>query len=202
MKDVVDMASFSISALSSDIVPDMMTDGSDRVVLVRRYGDGTVTVAGGNSTSVTSGTGTTTMHADGATINLLTPGIAQVVLGATPTTMKFINMGAITLTGGAARATIIADNGSNTFIAGGGALTIAGGSGINNYVYHVGSALMTIEDFSVAKGDVLKIDKSLQGPMRQISDGQGGTMLTFGSAATGIDVKGIVALPSTSINWI
>jgi hypothetical protein len=38
--------------------------------------------------------------------------------------------------------------------------------------------------------------------MRQTSDGQGGTMLTFGSAATAIDLKEIVALPSTSIHWI
>jgi hypothetical protein len=189
------MATFPISG----IVPDMMTDDS---VLVRRYGDGTVTVTGGKSISVTSGADTATMHANGATINLLTPGIAEVVLGATPTKIKFINMGAITLTGGAGTATIMADNGSNTFIAGRGRLTITGGSGINNYIYHVGSALMAIEDFSVAKGDVLTIDKSLQGSMRQTSDGQGGTMLTFGSAATAIDLKEIVALPSTSIHWI
>jgi len=115
--------------------------------------------------------------------------------------MKFINMDAITLTGGAAPATITADGGSNTFIAGGGALTIAGGSGTSNYVYHVGSALMTIEDFSVARGDALTIDKSLQASMRQISDNQGGTMLTFGSDATGIDIKGMPALPLTSIHW-
>jgi hypothetical protein len=194
------MAKFSIRTLSSGIVPDMMADDSD--VLVRRYDNGTVTVTGRSGISVTSGADTATMYANGATFKLLTPGIAQVVLGATPITIKFINMSAITLTGGAATATIIADNGCNSFIAGDGALTITGGAGSNNYVYHVGSSLMTIEDFSAVKGDVLTIDESLQGSMRQTSDGQGGTMLTFGSTATGISIRGILELPLTSIRWI
>ena len=129
-------------------------------------------------------------------------GFAEVALGTAPTTMKFINMAAITLTGGAATAKIIADSGSHSFISGKGALTITGGAGANNYVYHKGSALMTVQDFSLAKGDILMIDKTLQGLMSQISDNRGGTMLNFGSAAAGIDVKGMATLSPTSIHWI
>src|SRR5215212_380626 len=157
------MVSFSVNSLLSGMTLDAMTDGTDPVILVRRFDNGIVTVTSRNSASVTSGAGTITMNADGATINVLAPGTAKVVLGTTPTTMKFINMAAITLTGGAATATIIADSGSHTFISGKGALTITGGAGADNYVYHMDSALMTIQDFSVAKGDILMIDKTLQG---------------------------------------
>src|SRR3954463_868698 len=173
LEDVVDMVNFSADSLNfllSGKTLDAMPDGTGPVILVRRSDNGVVTVTGRNSVSVTSGADTTTMDANGATINLLAPGIAEVALGTTPTTMKFINMAAITLTGGAATATIIADSGSHTFISGKGALTITGGAGANNYVYHMGSALMTIQDFSVAKGDILMIDKTLQGSMSQMSD--------------------------------
>jgi len=199
---MVNFSADSLNFLLSGKTLDAMPDGTGPVILVRRSDNGVVTVTGRNSVSVTSGADTTTMDANGATINLLAPGIAEVALGTTPTTMKFINMAAITLTGGAATATIIADSGSHTFISGKGALTITGGAGANNYVYHMGSALMTIQDFSVAKGDVLMIDKTLQGSMSQMSDNQGGTMLNFGSAAAGIDVKGMATLSSTSIHWI
>jgi len=199
---MVNFSADSLNFLLSGKTLDAMPDGTGPVILVRRSDNGVVTVTGRNSVSVTSGADTTTMDANGATINLLAPGIAEVALGTTPTTMKFINMAAITLTGGAATATIIADSGSHTFISGKGALTITGGAGANNYVYHMGSALMTIQDFSVAKGDILMIDKTLQGSMSQMSDNQGGTMLNFGSAAAGIDVKGMATLSSTSIHWI
>ena len=36
------------------------------------------------------------------------------------------------------------------------------------------------------------MDKALQGAMQQTSDGQGGTMLTFGAGAThGVDIHGM-----------
>src|SRR4051794_21461026 len=199
----VGMASFSMSSLLSGITLDAEPDGADSFVIVRQGNNGVFTVTtNGDSASATSRANTTIMNANGATINLLAPGVAQVVLGTTSTTMKFINMTAVTLTGGTATAAIIADSGSHTFIAGEGALTITGGGGANNYVYHMGSALMTIQDFSAAKGDILMIDKTLQGSMSLMSDNQGGTMLNFGSAAAGIDVKGMATLSSTSIHWI
>jgi Ca2+-binding RTX toxin-like protein len=197
------MASFSLSSLLSDMIPDAGPDGTDSFVILRQGHNGVVSVAtNGDSASATPGADTTVMNANGATINLLAPGVAQVVLGTTSTTMKIINMAAVTLIGGTAAAAIIADSGSNTFIAGQGTLTITGGGGANNYVYHMDSARVTIQDFSAAKGDVLEIDKTLQRIMSQTSDNHGGTMLSFGSAAAGIDLKGVVALPSTSIHWI
>jgi len=205
LEGVVDMVHFSVKSLKSllsDMTPDAMTDGTGPIILIRRSDNGVVSVTGRNSVSTTSGTDTITMDANGARINLMASGIAEVALGTTPTTMKFINMAAITLTGGAATATIIADSGSHTFISGKGALTITGGPGANNYVYHRASALMTVQDFSVDKGDILTIDKTLQGFMSQISDNRGGTMLNFGPAAAGIDVKGMATLSSTSIHWI
>ena len=185
------MVSFSVNSLLSGMTLDAMTDGTGPVILVRRSDNGVVTVASRNSVSVASGAGTITMNADGATINVLAPGTAKVALGTTPTTMKFINMAAITLTGGAATATIIADSGSHTFISGKGALTITGGAGADNYVYHADSALMTIQDFSVAKGDILMIDKTLQGSMSQTSDNQGGRSCFRQPAFTGSEPQAL-----------
>ena len=67
-------------------------------------------------------------------------------------------------------------------------------------MFHATSGVLKLEDFSLAKGDTLTIDKSLQASFAQASDGQGGTMLTFGTGAThAVDVHGLAALPSTSI---
>jgi hypothetical protein len=45
------------------------------------------------------------------------------------------------------------------------------------------------------------VDKALQGSMLQASDGQGGTILTFGAGAThGVDFRGAVALPA-NVLW-
>ena len=62
--------------------------------------------------------------------------------------------------------------------------------------------MLTIEDFSAAKGDKLTIDSGLKGSMVQGSDGQGGTLITFGSGAShAIDVHGLAAVATSSINW-
>jgi hypothetical protein len=45
------------------------------------------------------------------------------------------------------------------------------------------------------------MDKALQGAMQQSSDGQGGTMLTFGAGAPGVDIHGIATMPTTSVLW-
>jgi hypothetical protein len=196
------MANVSLSSLLAGITLDTIPEGTVPFVVVRQDNNGIVTVATNGGSASATRANTPIMNANGATIDLLAPGVARVVLGPTSTTMKFINMTTVTLIGGMATAAVIADTGSHTFIAGEGALTITGGGGANNYVYHMGSALMTIQDFSAVKGDLLEIDKTLQGLMSQTSDNQGGTMLSFGSAAAGIDVKGVDALPSTSIQWI
>ena len=44
---------------------------------------------------------------------------------------------------------------------------------------------MTVNDFSLAKGDTLTIDQSLKGATKFASDGHGGTMVSFGTATLG-----------------
>jgi hypothetical protein len=62
--------------------------------------------------------------------------------------------------------------------------------------------LLTLEDFSLVKGDTLTVDKSLQGVMKEASDGAGGTMLTFGTnTGHGVDIHGMAAMPSSNILW-
>jgi hypothetical protein len=61
--------------------------------------------------------------------------------------------------------------------------------------------MLSVRDFSLAKGDTLSVDKALQGSLQQTSDGQGGTMLGFGTAGHGVDIHGIATLPSGNIVW-
>ena len=61
--------------------------------------------------------------------------------------------------------------------------------------------MLTIEDFSLAKGDTLTVDKALQGSLVEISDGKGGTMLNFGTIGQGVDIHGIATMPSNDILW-
>jgi hypothetical protein len=54
----------------------------------------------------------------------------------------------------------------------------------------------------LAKGDTLTLDKGLQGSLHQASDGQGGTMLTFGTDTVhGVDIRGIASLPTQNMIW-
>ena len=105
------------------------------------------------------------------------------------------------LTAGAGQAVVIADAGTNTFVAGSGSLDVTGGGGQDAYVFHAGSGLLTIEDFALAKGDTLTVDMAFQGSLSQASDGRGGTMLNFGTPGHGVDIHGIVALPTDGIVW-
>ncbi|MGD0108660.1 MAG: hypothetical protein ABSC06_32165, partial [Rhodopila sp.] len=138
---------------------------------------------------------------DGATFNLSAPGVATVTLGTTADQLAFVAMSSISLTAGSAAATVVADGGNNTFTAGPGTLDVTGGTGADSYIYHSGNALLTVEDFAAAKGDILTIDSALKGSLVSASDGNGGTMLTFGSLGAGVDLKGLATMPTTSIHW-
>jgi ribosome-associated protein YbcJ (S4-like RNA binding protein) len=137
----------------------------------------------------------------GATFVLTAPGVAKVTLGVTSDKLVFAAMSSISLTAGSAAATVVADGGKNTFTAGKGALDVKGGAGADSYVYHSGGALLTVEDFSATKGDSLTIDKTLQASLVTASDSHGGTLLTFGSLAAGIDLKAVTAVPTANIHW-
>ena len=161
----------------------------------------TFAVAGGTTPSVTetgdhgslqknlSQTGTYTVGGD--TFVLSTGNAASVTLGTGASQIKFIGPSAVTLTGGSGQAVVTADAGSNRFVAGTGSLDVTGGGGKDGYVFHANSGLLTLQDFSLAKGDTLTVDKALQGSLQQASDGQGGTMLTFGTAGHGVDIHGM-----------
>jgi hypothetical protein len=137
---------------------------------------------------------------NGNTFLLTAPGVVSVTCGTMAATLKFIGMSHVELTAGSVEDVVVSDGGTNTWIAGIGALTVTGGPGADNYVYHAGNARLTIKDFSAAQGDVLTIDKALQGSMNQVSDNAGGILLTFG-AGGGIDVQGLTELPPSSIRW-
>jgi hypothetical protein len=127
---------------------------------------------------------------------------ASVVLGTGASQITFIGASSVLLAGGASQAIVTADAGTNEFIASTGAMDVTGGAGKDSYVFHANNGLLKIEDFSIAKGDTLTIDKTLQGALRQTSDGQGGTMLTFGAGATrGVDIHGMAIPPTASITW-
>jgi hypothetical protein len=68
---------------------------------------------------------------------------------------------------------------------------------------HATSGVLELEDFSLAKGDTLTIDKSLQASFAQASDGQGGTMLTFRLRAHPLRrYPRLAAMASSSITWV
>ena len=81
-------------------------------------------------------------------------------------------------------------------------LDVTGGTGKDAYVFHTNSGFLGIEDFSIAEGDTLTIDKALQGALQQTPDGQGGTILAFGAGTThGVDIHGMTIMPTTNIQW-
>ena len=154
----------------------------------------------GSLTELLSQTGSYTVGGD--TFVLTAGNAASVTLGTGTSQIKFIGASSITLTGGSGQATVTADAGTNKFVAGTGTLDVTGGGGKDAYVFHANGGLLKLEDFSIAKGDTLTVDKTLQGAMHQASDGQGGTMITFGAGAThGVDIHGLATMPTTSVHW-
>ena len=95
---------------------------------------------------------------------------------------------------------VTADGGANTWTAGKGALEVNGGGGADTYIYHKGDGRLTVDDFSAAKGDVLTIDKTLKASMTVATDGDGGTLLTFGTGG-GIALKGVTSNVTGLIHW-
>ena len=135
---------------------------------------------------------------DGDVFSLGTDGVIQAVLGSASTSISVLGATPVNLTGGSAAASVLTAATNNTFTPGSGALTVTGGPGADSYVFHAGSGLLTITDFSVAKGDTLTADASLSGSLQQASDGNGGTMISFGGS-NAIDVRGMTTVPAADI---
>lgn len=115
--------------------------------------------------------------------------------------MSFVGSQSLTVHGGSGVDAVTASAGKNIFTAGAGTLDARGGSGQDAYVFHAGDGLLTIEDFSRAKGDSLTVDRSLQGSLHEASDGHGGTMLSFGTAGQGIDLVHVSSFPTARIHF-
>jgi serralysin len=147
-----------------------------------------------------STTGTYTVGDD--TLVLSSSNVASVNLGTGTSKIAFVDPNSLSVTGGPGSATVTANAGTNTFTAGAGSLDVTGGSGSDSYVFHTGSGLLTIQDFSADKGDKIVIDSALQASMVQGSDDQGGTLITFGSgAAQAIHLRGVATIPTGAITW-
>jgi hypothetical protein len=75
-----------------------------------------------------------------------------------------------------------------------------GKSAEHTYIYHVGSGLLTIENFSPTKHDVLQIDKAAQTSMTQTTSASG-LMLSFGTTGSGILLQDVTTLPINQITF-
>ena len=192
---------------------DIVYNGADtkQSAALMSTGAKTFSVSGGTTPSVSetsdhgtlqknlSQTGSYTVGSD--TFVLGRSNAATVTLGTEASQIKFVGPNSVTLTGGAGQATVTVDAGNNKFVGGAGSLDVTRGAGKDAYVFHSTSGLLTLEDFSLAKGDTLTVDKSLQGSLHEATDGVGGTMLSFGTSGHGVDIHGVAAMPSSKIVW-
>ena len=143
------------------------------------------------------GTGTDTLALAGD------PGLTTAIVNAGSGTagMSFINVMNAIVTGGSGATSVLfgTGTGTGTITAGSGIMAVTGGAGADAYVVHAGTGLMIIENFSLAKGDTLQIDKALQASLVEQQQANG-VMLSFGDAAHGVLLKGLTA--PTSIAWV
>ena len=151
-----------------------------------------VTAAGVSQAVTNSGT------VDGDIFSLASSGVVQATLGATATTLSFVGSTGVTVIGGSAAATVTATAGTNSFTAGSGALNVTGGSGADAYVFHTGSGVLTVKDFSVSKGDSLTVDSSLKTSMTDHVNHAGDMVISFGGK-TAIDLHSTATMPA--IHW-
>ena len=114
--------------------------------------------------------------------------------------MTFVGPGTAVFNAGSGTTVINGGSGPDTVIFGTGTTDVKNNAGADNYTFHAGDGIATIETFSVAMGDVLNIDKSLQGSLSETVLG-GSTLLSFGSGHS-ILLGGIANYDVTQIHWI
>ena len=149
---------------------------------------------------ISTGTGTDVLTLNGDSGRTT----AVVNMGSGTAGMSFINVLSATVTGGSGAASVLFGNGSGTgtITAGSGILDVTGGAGADTYAVHAGIGLMIAENFSLAKGDSLQVDKALQASLVETQQASG-VMLSFsGDAAHGVLLKGLTTLAPTSIAWV
>jgi hypothetical protein len=100
---------------------------------------------------------------------------------------------------GAGALTIYGSNYGTSVTAGTGTLDVWGGSGWNNFTYHSGDGMMTVEDFSAQS--TLTLDQSLQAGMTEKTV-TGGVELSFTSSPnSAILLKGQTSNVLSHITW-
>lgn len=183
------------------------TSGGATLTVTDRSGHTTdvplVGTAAGSSVT-TAGNGTVT-HSVVSGVDIFSfQGIrsADLQLGSGTSEMKFLRPQTLDVTGGSGHATVTATSGHNKFTAGTGTLDVSGGSGSDSFIFHAGSGMLKIEDFSSRQNDRLIVDKSLENSLQQASDGHGGVMLSFGSAGHGIDLVGVHSFDASTIRFV
>lgn len=158
-------------------------------------------MASGTITSL-DGASPGTSYANDSTFVLSAPGVVDATLGGSYAAIAFVGMSSITVTGGSQDKTVTADGGTNFFTPGSAQLEVTGGTGADTYIYRPGEGILTIHDFSTAKGDTLVIDPALRSVITESHDSQGGAFLSFGSSTTaGIDITNTAYLPMSDITW-
>jgi len=156
-----------------------------------------VTDAPGNTFHIGMGTGNDTLTLKGDAGHT----IANVSAGSGTDRMTFINVLNTTVTGGSGAATVLL-GGAATVTSGSGSMDVTGGAAADIYAVHAGLGLMTIENFSLAKGDVLQADKALQASLIEQQQ-PSGVLLSFGGGAShGVLLKGLTTLAPSSIAWV
>lgn len=148
---------------------------------------------------VTMGTGTDTFNLYGDAGRTT----AVINAGAGTAGMMFINVLNATVTGGTGNSAVVfgSGTGTGTITAGSGLMDVTGGAGADAYAVHAGVGLLMVENFSLAKGDTLQVDKALQASLTETQQASG-VMLSFGDASHGVLLKGLTALAPTSISWV
>ena len=152
----------------------------------------TVTITTSGTTTVGSGTIT------------LTSRDATAVLGTDSFSMRFVNVDSLILKAGAGTDTVSQSSGRGSFTAGSGSLTVTGApDAADVYAFSRNSGHLTIEDFSLAKGDSLTVASGLRRGFTDTTDGNGGTLLTFPAAGHGhtIDLVGVSSLPKSAVHF-
>jgi hypothetical protein len=181
-----------------------ITLGSGNQNVVINAGLGGATSSSNKTFSITEGSGTDALTVNGyagflPTSNVASITTALVTAGSGSEVMNFANAHASVIAG-SGTLTVYGDNYGTNVTAGAGSADVWGGTGWNNFTYHFGDALMTIEDYNPEQ-DMLTLDKSLQAFMTQhvVS---GGILLSFGnSPQSGILLKGVTAFSPASITW-
>ena len=113
--------------------------------------------------------------------------------------MTFVGPGTAVFNAGSGTTVISGGSGPDEVIFGTGTTDVKSSAGADSYTFHAGDGTAKIETFSVASGDVLNIDKSLQGALSELVLG-GSTLLSFGSGHS-ILLGGVTHYDVSQIHW-